>query len=205
MVTDAANNPEHGGVDYALVRRLQSRVADRLAEARRAAEVAGRLALSGEDERQFARSVIAGVVAEHVQELLKAGQEPPSVEAEQHLINAVQARLFGAGRLQALLDDPDVENIDINGCDEVFVGYADGRRERVAAVAESDEELIEQVQVLASYAGLNARAFDDANPELDLRLPDGTRLSAVRRVSARPAVSLPITEAFADLLERGTR
>jgi pilus assembly protein CpaF len=46
------------------------------------------------------------------------------------------------------------------------------------------------VQLLAAYAGLSARAFDDANPELDLRLPDGKRLSAVRRVTARPAVSL---------------
>ena len=35
--------------------------------------------------------------------------------------------MYGAGALQELLDDPDIENIDINGCDEVWVTYADDR------------------------------------------------------------------------------
>ncbi|MGQ0468000.1 MAG: CpaF family protein [Sporichthyaceae bacterium] len=194
--------------DPAAVRRLQGEVAQQLAAAARQARDGGRPALAGEDERQHARSVIAGVVGAEVARLLGAGQRPPSAQAEVALAEAIFAGLYGAGRLQVLLDDPQVENVDINGCDEVFVSYADGRRERVGPVAASDAELIEQVQILASYAGLNARAFDDANPELDLRLPDGTRLSAVRRVTARPAVSLrrhryPMVF-LADLVANGT-
>ncbi len=57
-------------------------------------------------------------------------------------------------------------------------------------VAESDEELVELIQVLAAHAGLTSRPFDSANPQLDLRLPDGSRLSAVMGVTARPAVSI---------------
>ncbi len=34
--------------------------------------------------------------------------------------------LFGLGRLQALVDDPDIENIDVNGCDRVWATFADG-------------------------------------------------------------------------------
>ncbi len=177
-------------VDHALVRRLQGDVGERLATTRRAAREAGRAQATGEDERQQARSVIAAVIAAEVARTMAAGEQPPTAGEELALAEAVFARLFGAGRLQVLLDDPAIENVDINGCDEVFVSYADGRRERVGSVAASDEELVEQVQLLAAYAGLSARAFDDANPELDLRLPDGTRLSAVRRVTARPAVSL---------------
>jgi pilus assembly protein CpaF len=177
-------------LDHGMVRRLQAEVADRLAAARRDARASGRLPLAGEDERQHARAVIAAVVADEIARSMAAGHEPPSTAAERMIAEAVHARLYGAGRLQVLLDDPAIENVDINGCDEVFVSYADGRRVRVDSVAATDAELIEQVQVLASYAGLSARAFDDANPELDLRLPDGTRLSAVRRVTARPAVSL---------------
>jgi pilus assembly protein CpaF len=179
-----------GAVDHELVRRLQGEVADRLSAARREDRAAGRAPLSGEDERQQARSVIGGVVAAEITRWMRNGQEPPSADTDRALAEAVFARLFGAGRLQVLLDDPEIENIDINGCDEVFVSYADGRCERVGPVAATDAELIEQVQLLAAYAGLSARAFDDANPELDLRLPDGTRLSALRRVTARPAVSL---------------
>ena len=103
---------------------------------------------------------------------------------------AIGAALFGVGRLQPLLEDPDVENIDINGCDRVFVSYADGREELHAAVAESDEDLVELVQVLASNVGLTSRPFDAANPQLDLRLPDGSRLSAVMGVCQRPALSI---------------
>ena len=38
--------------------------------------------------------------------------------------------------------------------------------------------------------GLASRPFDSANPQLDLRLPDGSRLSAVMAVCARPSISL---------------
>jgi Flp pilus assembly CpaF family ATPase len=177
-------------VEHGLVQRLHGEVAERLSIARRESRVAGRPELSGPDEREHARAVIAAVIAAEVHRVMAAGRTPPSPEAERALAEGVFARLFGAGRLQVLLDDPQIENVDINGCDEVFVSYADGRRVRADAVATTDAELIEQVQLLAAYAGLSARAFDDANPELDLRLPDGTRLSAVRRVTARPAVSL---------------
>ena len=44
--------------------------------------------------------------------------------------------------------------------------------------------------MLAANVGLTSRPFDSANPELDLRLPDGSRLSAVMSVTSRPAVSL---------------
>src|SRR5919201_6930205 len=103
---------------------------------------------------------------------------------------AVHAALYGVGRLQPLLDDPMVENIDINGCDRVFVGYDDGREVLLEPVAESDDELVELVQTLAAYSGLSSRPFDTANPQLDLRLPDGSRLSAVMEVCKRPSVSI---------------
>src|SRR5918911_557250 len=100
------------------------------------------------------------------------------------------AALFGVGRLQPLLEDPEVENIDINGCDRVFIGYADGREVMGEPVADSDEELVELIQILAAYSGLSSRPFDTANPQLDLRLPDGSRLSAVMDVTVRPALSI---------------
>ena len=57
-------------------------------------------------------------------------------------------------------------------------------------MAETDEELVELIQVLGAHAGLTRRPFDSANPQLDLRLPDGSRLSAVMGVTRRPAVSI---------------
>src|SRR5690606_15422766 len=54
----------------------------------------------------------------------------------------------------------------------------------------SDEELIELVQTLGAYSGLTSRPFDASNPQIDLRLPDGSRLSAVMGVCSRPSLSI---------------
>jgi pilus assembly protein CpaF len=150
-------------------------------------------ALEGDDRREFARRQVFA----HLDELTG----PPgsgwasagggaNAEDEQRLAQGVLDALFGLGRLQSLIDDPDIENIDINGCDRVWITYADGTKELAAPVADSDEELIELVKSAASRFGLSERRFDRARPELDLRLPDGSRLSAVMAVSLRPAVSI---------------
>ena len=146
--------------------------------------------MSGEDERQFARALIAGVLEEHARTEITAGRAPAGAQEEEELAAAVHAALFGVGRLQPLLDDPQIENIDINGCDRVFLSHADGREVMADPVAESDEELVELIQALAAYSGLSSRPFDTANPQLDVRLPDGSRLSAVMDVTVRPAVSI---------------
>ena len=177
-------------IDHDLVRRLRARVAERLNEQRRRDELASRAPMTGEDERQFARSLIVQVLEDHARTEISEGRVPPSPDDEEATAAAVHAALFGVGRLQPLLEDPDVENIDINGCDQVFVGYSDGREELHDPVAESDEELIELIQILAAHSGLSSRPFDTANPQLDLRLPDGSRLSALMGVCPRPAVSI---------------
>src|SRR5689334_12983467 len=176
--------------DPVLVRRLRSQVADRLNQQRRSDEVLGRTPMSAEDERQFARSLIVQVLEDYARGEITDGRTPPTAEEEEVVASAVHAALFGVGRLQPLLENPEVENIDINGCDRVFVQYADGREELADPVADSDEELIELIQILASSVGLASRPFDSANPQLDLRLPDGSRLSAVMAVCARPSISL---------------
>jgi pilus assembly protein CpaF len=177
-------------MDHGLVKRLRGDVGDRLAEQRRLDAASGLPPMAGEDERQFARAVIAQALEEYARGEILAGRAPLTAQAEEDLAEAIHAALFGVGRLQPLLEDPQIENIDINGCDRVFIGYADGREVLAEPVAESDQELIELVQVLAAYSGLSSRPFDTANPQLDLRLPDGSRLSAVMDVTLRPAISI---------------
>jgi pilus assembly protein CpaF len=177
-------------IDQTLVRALRAQVAGRLNQQRRSDEIAGRQAMTTEDERQFARSLIVQVLEDHARVEISDGRTPPSTDEEEAAAAAIHAALFGVGRLQPLLDDLEVENVDINGADRVFVGYADGREQMHDPVADSDEELIELIQVLAANVGLTSRPFDAANPQLDLRLPDGSRLSAVMGVCSRPAVSV---------------
>jgi len=195
-------------VDHGLVKRLRAEVGGRLAEQRRLDAASGVPPMSSEDERQFARALITQVLEEHARHEITGGHAPFNATEEEELATAVHAALFGVGRLQPLLEDPEIENIDINGCDRVFLSYADGQEVIADPVAESDEELVELVQVLAAYSGLSSRPFDTANPQLDLRLPDGSRLSAVMDVTVRPAVSIRRSRLgkvfLADLVGNGT-
>ena len=177
-------------LDQVLVRRLREEVADVLARQRRDDAAAGLPPMSSEDERQFARAVIARVLDAHARGEMASGRTPPTPQDEEEISAGIHAALYGVGRLQPLLDDPDVENVDINGFDNVFVQYGDGREERWGPVADSDDELVELVQILGAYSGLTSRPFDSANPQLDLRLPDGSRLSAVMDVCSRPSISI---------------
>ncbi len=155
-------------------------------------------ALSGDDRREFARQR----AFLHLDALSGSGhgsdELSPSPLEEQHLAQSVLDALFGLGRLQTLVDDDSIENIDINGCDRVWATFADGSKRLMDPVADSDDELVDLLRSAAGRFGLAERRFDLARPELDLQLPGGARLSAVMAVAARPAVSIR-RHRFADL------
>jgi pilus assembly protein CpaF len=183
---------EYEPLDHQLVLSLQRQVAARINQEAQRRETRGERVLSGDDEHQLALSLIDDAVTAHVQQrLVDAAHAPLDRGYDDRLAAAVYAAMFGAGELQELLDDPAVENININGCDEVWVSYAgaDGPR-RHRPLAASDEDLIGIVQAQAAHAGINARPWTPATPELDLRLADGSRLSAVMSAGERPSVSI---------------
>jgi pilus assembly protein CpaF len=150
----------------------------------------GAAGLVADDRREFARQQ----VFTHLDDLTCNAEDqwPPceSAEEEHRLAQTVLDALFGMGRLQSLIDDPEIENIDINGCDRVWASYADGSKRLMAPIADSDQEVVDIVRSAASRFGLSERRFDMARPELDLRLPNGSRLSAVMAVTSRPSVSI---------------
>jgi Flp pilus assembly CpaF family ATPase len=178
-------------IDYQVVRRLQKRVADLQMADRNERAVSGAPDRNIADEQQHAQSVIRQVVARHMHERLDGGEELPDAAYDARLRAAVFAAIYGAGELQELLDDPLVENVDINGFAEVWVSYAGEEwPRRWRPVAASNEHLVSIVSNLGSYAGMNARPFSTATPELDVRLHDGSRLSAVMVASEAPSVSI---------------
>jgi Flp pilus assembly CpaF family ATPase len=177
-------------LDYQLLKRLQAELG-RHRQADIVRRRAGNLpVLTGEDAHQHGKALVQRVVGDYESALAEAGEGGLAWETRQDLVDALEARLFGAGSLQLLLDDESVENIDINGFRDVFVEYADGTTAKVRPVAASNAELIETIQTLAAHEGLSARAFDVANVRVNLRLPDGSRLYAVQSVTREPVVSI---------------
>jgi len=177
-------------VDYGVVRRLRRQVAERLADKLVALRVGRRVDVHPEDRGMLARALIDDAVADWVNQRVRDHEPAPSPAEEDATTAAVFAALFGLGRLQEWVTDPQVENIDVNGCDEVWISYAGGRLVRAPAVADSDDELIEMVQSFAAYLGQTTREFSSARPLLNLRLPDGARLSAWMAVTPRPGLTI---------------
>lgn len=178
-------------LDYVLIKTLQMQVADEMTDRKQRREARGERELFRADERQMARSLIHAAVSRHMQRMMSNGVDLPDASYDERLVQAVYEAMYEAGPISGLLNNDLIENININGCDEVWVTYADERgKVRVSPVTANDEDLIALVQTLASYGGLNARPFSRAHPQLDIRLPDGSRLSAVMNASERPAVSI---------------
>lgn len=93
------------------------------------------------------------------------------IDDERAGVRDVLARVAGYGPLQALLDDPDVEEIWINDPETVFVAR-DGRSERVRLPL-TDESVRDLIERMLHATG---RRLDLSEPFVDASLPDGSRL-----------------------------
>jgi Flp pilus assembly CpaF family ATPase len=134
------------------------------------------------------QSLVAEALRDEAANRLAAGQEMLSSEAEESLGSDVVAEVLGAAGLERYLGDSEVTDIDVNGPDVVHVTYRDNHREQVAPVVSSVKELEDLIRLLARRAGV---AVDGAPVELDLSLPDGSRVTAAMgRVAPWPVLSV---------------
>jgi pilus assembly protein CpaF len=91
------------------------------------------------------------------------------------LVDRVVSSTVGLGPLEPLMNDPEVEEIMVNGPGVVHVE----RRGQIVATDvsfESDEELMHTIERILSPLG---RRVDEAVPLADARLPDGSRVNCV--------------------------
>lgn len=193
-------------LDYDVITRLRGEVSDMLTASEQA-----RGGLSESDRYEVARAHIAEVTTRHVDNMVTHSGELGAWDEE--TIGAAQRAvfdgLFRLGRLQPLVDLPNVENIDIYGHDNVWVSYADGRMVKHDPVASSDADLVQEIQFLAARGGEDGRSFTSTSPILDMDLPGGARLAAVHTpISRRPKAVIRIHRfvdiTLEDLVTHGT-
>lgn len=173
---------EDANVDDGVVRALHEQVAGLLA-----AEFQAHPEIGAVDRHAIGEDLAARVVRAHVDARRSAGERIADAY-ELVLLDAVLAYLFGLGRLQAITDDPDVENVMVLGYDRVRVEYADGRIETGPLAAADDHELLTVLQRIAVIGQRNERALTVAKPTLNMRLPNGNRLAAMHVVTPAPVV-----------------
>jgi pilus assembly protein CpaF len=92
-----------------------------------------------------------------------------------HLARLVAERSFGLGPLEPLLGDPAVDEVMVNGPGTVWVERA-GRLEATAVRFEDGAQLRHAIERILAPLG---RRVDEAEPLVDARLPDGSRVNVI--------------------------
>jgi Flp pilus assembly CpaF family ATPase len=177
-------------VDEALVRRVRAAVAGELLV--RTTDLRSRTGRRGdvEDQEMLARALINEQLERHAHECLQLDRPVLSDDEEETVAQRVFDLIFQLGRLQPLIDDERIINISANGYDQVFLEYADGTKAPGPEIAASDAEMIELMRDIGRRFGLSEREFNQARPQLNLQLPDGSRLFGVAWVCSRPCLAI---------------
>jgi pilus assembly protein CpaF len=86
------------------------------------------------------------------------------------------------------LEDDSVSEIMINGPDDIWIEVA-GKLKRTDATFETVDDLMGGVKNIAQYVG---KTLNELNPQMDARLPDGSRVHVVLPPCARNGISVAI-------------
>lgn len=125
---------------------------------------------------QQAREGSAGLeIATELAALVDRKAPVLSSESRALIVQRITERALGAGPLEALLRDPQVDEILVSGTKPVWVERG-GRLAITDASFESDDHLRLAIERLLAPAG---RRVDEAEPLCDARLPDGSRVNVV--------------------------
>ena len=93
-----------------------------------------------------------------------------------YIYNLIDNEINGYGPITELLDDPSITEIMVNGKDDIYIEL-DGRVIKDDSVSFiNSDHIIRTIQRLIQPLG---RTIDTANPMVDARLSDGSRLNAV--------------------------
>jgi pilus assembly protein CpaF len=106
----------------------------------------------------------------------------------ERLIDEILDETLGFGPLEALLKDPTISDILVNGAKCVYVERR-GKLEKSDVVFRDNDHLLQIIDRIVSKVG---RRVDETSPMVDARLPDGSRVNAVIPPIALDGASLSI-------------
>ena len=175
-------------IDRNLVNALASRLGDLLADERLDRRARNQRDPTNEEEHDFARTAVHAELLRLSAVRRSEGKSVLTVFDEAAVSSAAIAQVLGLGRLQPLLEDDEISDVHVRGNCRVWVKLRNGQRETRDPIVDTDEELIELVRRAATRLSRQERRFDAGTPELNMQLPDGSRLFATMTVSLRPSL-----------------
>ena len=130
-----------------------------------------------EDDAQFGDDVtqLKQLLQRYIEDFFQPQRLRLDTSQTQRLVADLVDELTGYGPLQALLDDGGVDDILINGPCSVFVERG-GKLEETGLRFINDRHVLRVIRKMIAPLG---RRIDEANPIVDGRLPDGSRINAI--------------------------
>ena len=174
--------------DRQLVNALASRLGDLLADERLDRRARNLREPTNDEEREFARTAVHAELLRLAATRRAEGKFVLTIFDEAAISSAAIAQVLGLGRLQPLLEDDEISDIHVRGSCRVWVKLRNGQRETRDPIVDTDEELVELIRRAATRLSRQERRFDAGTPELNMQLPDGSRLFATMDVSLRPSL-----------------
>ncbi len=93
-----------------------------------------------------------------------------------YIYNMIDNEINGCGPITELMEDPNITEIMVNGIDQIYIEI-DGRVSKDDSISFiNDDHIIRTIQRMIQPIG---RTIDAANPMVDARLSDGSRLNAI--------------------------
>src|SRR4029079_8670994 len=121
------------------------------------------------DERTRAQALAV------IQDLVANLQTPMSGRERERLALEVLDEVFGLGPLEPLLQDPTINDILINGYNQVYIERA-GMLEETNVNFKDNAHLMHIIDKIVSDIG---RHVDESSPMVDARLADGSRVNVI--------------------------
>ncbi len=98
-----------------------------------------------------------------------------SIEERVHIADQVFGAIRGFGILDVIMNDDSITEVMVNGPDEIFIEQ-EGHVKKIEEAFENEQKLEDVIQRMVGQAG---REVNQANPIVDTRLPDGSRVNVV--------------------------
>jgi pilus assembly protein CpaF len=118
---------------------------------------------------------ITAEVSRLAEDLLAAESAALSIVERERLVSEVHDELFGLGPLEPLLGDATISDILVNSYSNIYIERR-GKLEKTAISFKDDEHLRRVIERIVSTVG---RRIDEAQPMVDARLQDGSRVNAI--------------------------
>jgi pilus assembly protein CpaF len=128
-----------------------------------------------DEDMRLAQEVIGPLVDSHIRQMRQNGMR--MTRSKQDIVQEFLDEIFGFGPLAPYLSDEEVEEVIVNGPEQIEIIHATRGKERTGARFRSSQDVVNFVNRAAGATG--GRWLDRANPKLDARMRDGSRLHAI--------------------------